>query len=84
MGNHDLKTETPFKWFYVDSSANESSVVRQHAYQDDGQGGNISLCNRRIVGEDWVCDKFETIPSEEMEINNHCKICKKITEKLCI
>ncbi len=69
------------KWIYVDSAINENAFVVQHAYIDDGGGGNTSLCGRRFIYEDGSNGlgraKFIDLVSEEKHVVR-CKICDKI------
>jgi len=69
------------KWIYVDSAINENAFVLQHAYIDDGGGGNTSLCGRRFIYDDGSNGlgraKFNELIAEEKH-SVRCKICDKI------
>ncbi len=62
------------KWVTIYSALDENRMLATHGYINDGEGGNISLCDKIVVGDDYRADRFEQLADEGI-YNNCCKNC---------
>jgi hypothetical protein len=71
-------------WVSLPSANDELRILKPHAFKDNGNGGNISLCSRISVYEDGNLPFNDLLTNYKDEVSElgKCKHCEHISNRV--